>query len=174
MIIHYTLFLDDGMTAELSTLLEFIIHTLPRSNHHPVLATAESNDLFMEEEGEIILTTIVNSSVDVIDEITGDFEDVPSIVEEPRTEYDFIIEKSLLVISKLMLLPSINERSIDGLYAMIMSSFQSVLAVLGKGEDDERMSDYSVIMKMVSYLNFQQRNIDVLIALSQVIKYVNE
>ena len=106
----------------------------------------------------------------MIDENTGDFEDVPAIVDEPRTEYDYIIEKSLLVLSKLMLIPSISESSIDGLYSMVMSSFQSVLAVLGKGDDDEQMSDYSVMMKMVSYLNFQQRNIDVLVTLSQIIK----
>ena len=162
--------LDDGIAAEFPSLLQFIIHTLPSSNRHPVLATAESTDPFLEEEGDILLTTIVNSTIDMIDENTGDFEDVPAIVDEPRTEYDYIIEKSLLVLSKLMLLPSISESSIDGLYSMVMNSFQSVLAVLGKGDDDERMSDYSVMMKMVSYLNFQQRNIEVLVILSQIIK----
>ena len=163
--------IDDGITGHLPSLVQFVTHSLLISNHHPVIMMANTTDEFLEEDSDILLSTVTTSSQELIDEITGDYEEIPRVVEEPQTEYDYIVQKSLLLLSQLMYIPTVSETSLDALYSLAISSFESVMTVLSKGEEGDIMRDYSVVMRMVSCLNFGERNINILVLLSRIIKY---
>ena len=118
------------------------------------------------------MTSLITSVDECMDEVTGDYEDMPNPVEEPHTEYDYIIEKSLLLLSKLTMISSIYESTIEHIYSLVISSFESVLGAISRGEceDDLMMGDYSVMVKMTAHMTFQEKNIDILVYLSRIVK----
>ena len=133
--------IDDTFTGHLTSLVQFVTHSLLLSNHSPVVSLANNADEFLEEDSDILLSTPPMSSQDLMDEITGDYEEIPRVMEEPQTEYDLIVQKSLLFLSQILLIPKIAETNMDGLYSLAMSSFESVMPVLSKGEEGDVMCD---------------------------------
>ncbi|KAK8802514.1 hypothetical protein WA171_006193 [Blastocystis sp. BT1] len=166
---------NNGITGHLPSLVQYVTQALLISNHCRVIVTANTTDEFLEEDSDILLSTVTISSQELIDEITGDYEEIPRVVEEPQTEYDYIVQKSLLLLSQLLHIPTISETSLDALYSLAISSFESVMTILSKGEEGDIMRDYSVVMRLVSCLNFGERNINILVLLSRIINecYVN-
>ena len=163
--------LDDGVNAHLSSLVQFVTQSLLISNHHPAVMSANSTDEFLEEDSDILFPSTTSAIQDLVDETTGDYEEIPKVIEDPRTEYDYIVQKSLLLLSQLMYIQTVAETSLDALYSLAISSFESVMTVLSKGEEGDIMRDYSVMMRLVSCLNFGERNINILVLLSRIIKY---
>ena len=156
------------MVAELPSLLQFLLSVLKLSNHHPVVQDSDTTEEYLEEEGEF--GEDAPSPKEEIDEITGDFEETPAQIVAVRTEYDHVIERSFVVISKLMCMPDVRSVCQEGLYSMLVESLQHVSSLLNGSSDELAIQEACVMMRLLSYLDFESHNLDILILLSSIIQ----
>ena len=76
--------IDNGITGHLPSLVQYVTQALLISNHCRVIVTANTTDEFLEEDSDILLSTVTISSQELIDEITGDYEEIPDVDKRQR------------------------------------------------------------------------------------------
>ena len=74
--------------------MEFVTRALLLRNGVSVVASAEATEEFLEDSEDIVETGLI-SAAEPVDEVTGDVEDIPAGEEEPRTELDHVLFRSM-------------------------------------------------------------------------------
>lgn len=108
---------------------------------------------------------------DAVDETTGDFIEIPTNVIEDMSENGLVIHRSLVILSKLMLFESVYRQCVPSIWDLCSASLVAAAGVIGNGElQSSATKDYCTIMRVVSFMDFREKNMDVLVMLSHIIQ----
>lgn len=122
-----------------------------------------------EEDGDIPLEED-SVSMSIVDDMTGDFEELPSEGITVVTEYDHLIHQTILLIAKLLDFPSVYQAGVQEFYDFCYSSLQRSIELVNQTDWNEELEDCSTILRVISNVTFSERNISILLLLSNLIK----
>lgn len=163
---------EDSIQAELPGLLQHLLGVLQTSSNHPVLCNSDRSEEYLEESGEACEGSDGAGVKEEVDELTGDFEETPAQILTVVTEYDHVLEKSFVVVSKLMTVPEVRAACSEGVFALLMQALQTAMGLLGGGGSEAQVEEACVMVRLLSYLDFDKHNIEVLSALSAIIQWL--
>ena len=168
--LHHASPVEDSVRADLPCLLQHLLGVLRLSANHPVVRDSDRSEEYLEEAGEASEGGEEAAAKEEVDELTGDFEETPAQILPVVTEYDHVLEKTFVVASKLLAVPEVRAACCEGVYAMMMQALQAAMGLLGGGGSEVQVEEACVTVRLLSYLDFEKHNIDVLAALSAIIK----
>lgn len=151
-------------------MFQFIFQLILERSHHPILRECSRQNELTEEDGDIPLEED-NGSMNTVDDMTGDFEELPSEGIDLTTEYDHLIHQTILLIAKLLDFPSVYQAGVPEFYNFCYSSLQRSIELINQTDWNEELEDCSTILRVISNVTFSERNISVLLLLSNLIKY---
>lgn len=170
--VHTTSCIDDAcVTDPLTSLFQFIFQLILESNNHPILNECSRSNELTEEDGDLPYENEVGV-IPFIDDMTGDYEEIPTDGYSVHSEYDHLIHQSILLLSKLLDFSSVYQQNIGGFYAFCYDTLQKAVVLINQPEWTTELQDCSTVLRVVSNVSFGEHNIDILILLSTLIKYL--
>ena len=143
-----------------------------QANHHPILVSSDPSDEFLEEEGDVLVEESDFHECELVDDVTGDFVEIPASLIEDLSETGRVLRGSLLLLSKLLLFPSVYCRCVGSVWELCHGSLQAAAREIGTGELPLGViKDYCTVLRLVSCVDFRERNMEVLVLLSQIIQW---
>lgn len=164
--------LDEGEAAGLPVLLQFVTRALLLRNGVSVVASADATEEFLEDSDDIVETGLI-SAAETVDEVTGDFDEIPAGGEEPRTELDHVLFRSISVVAKLVAIPSVGRVGSPALLSLSREALEGALGYLDSGRESSLSRDESTMLRLMSCLDFGDASVSLLLLLSRVIKWVD-
>lgn len=161
--------LDEGKAAGLPRLLEFVTRALLLRNGVSVVASAEATEEFLEDSEDIVETGLI-SAAEPVDEVTGDVEDIPAGEEEPRTELDHVLFRSMGVVAKIVVIPSVGRLGSPALLSLAREALEGALQLLESGRENELSRDESTMLRLMRFLDFGDASVSLLGLLARVIQ----
>ena len=162
---------DNAEQASFPDLLHFVLSLVLQSNHHPILASSDPSQDFLEEEGDVLQDEPDVRDSDLLDDVTGDFIEIPASVIEDSSETGRVLHRSLLLLSKLLLFPSVYCRCAGSVWELCHGSLQAAAREIGSGELPPLViKDYCTVLRLLSCVDFRERNLEALVLLSQIIQ----
>ncbi|KAK8800862.1 hypothetical protein WA588_001693 [Blastocystis sp. NMH] len=159
---------DEGEAAGLPRLLEFVTRALLLRNGVSVVASAEATEEFLEDSEDIVETGLI-SAAEPVDEVTGDVEDIPAGEEEPRTELDHVLFRSMGVVAKIVAIPSVGRLGSPALLSLAREALEGALQLLESGRENELSRDESTMLRLMRFLDFGDASVSLLGLLARVI-----
>lgn len=137
-------------------------------NHHPILAACSRTNEITEEDLDIPL--LEESTQSLVDDTTGDFEEIP--VEDVRvhSEYEHLIHYSILLLSKLFEFQPVYQQNVSGFYTFCYTTLQKCTVLVNQSDWTNELQDCSTTMRVITNMNFNEHNIDILLLLNTIIK----
>ena len=139
------------------------------SNHHHILTSCSHTTEISDEEGDIPYEE-EELLQNTVDDITGDYEDVPIDGLHSHTEYDCLINQTILLISKLLDFSPVYQATISQFYSYCYPTLQNALTLLNKPEWNIELQDSSTLLRIITNINFSDHNIDILLLLNNLIQ----
>ena len=139
------------------------------SNHHSILASCSHTTEISDEEGDIPYEE-EELLQNTVDDITGDYEDVPIDGLHSHTEYDCLINQTILLISKLLDFSPVYQATISQFYSYCYPTLQNALTLVNKPEWNIELQDSSTLLRIITNINFSDHNIDILLLLNNLIQ----
>lgn len=139
------------------------------SNHHNILTSCSHTTEISDEEGDIPYEE-EELLQNTVDDITGDYEDVPIDGLHSHTEYDCLINQTILLISKLLDFSPVYQATISQFYSYCYPTLQNALTLVNKPEWNIELQDSSTLLRIITNINFSDHNIDILLLLNNLIQ----
>ena len=110
------------------------------------------------------------SAAEPVDEVTGDVEDIPAGEEEPRTELDHVLFRSMGVVAKIVVIPSVGRLGSPALLSLAREALEGALQLLESGRENELSRDESTMLRLMRFLDFGDASVSLLGLLARVIQ----
>ena len=153
----------------LSSLFQSTFQLILESNHHSILTSCSHITEISDEEGDIPYEE-EELLQNTIDDITGDYEDIPVDGLHSHTEYECLINQTILLISKLLDFSPVYHAIISQFYSYCYATLQKALILLNQSEWNIELQDSSILLRIITNINFSDHNIDILLLLNNLIQ----
>lgn len=153
----------------LSSLFQFVFQLILERNRHPILAECSHTNELTEEDGDIPMANEEDRKSQ-IDDMTGDYEEVPQDDFVVVSEYDHLLYTSIRLLSSLFEFQPIYQHNVSAFYSFCYGELQKSVVLVSQSDWNPELQDCSTILRVITNLSFNEHNIDILLLLSNLIK----
>lgn len=153
----------------LSSLFQFVFQLILERNQHPILTECSHTSELTEEDGDIP-TSNDEDVKSQVDDMTGDYEEVPQDDFVVVSEYDHLLYTSIRLLSNLFEFLPIYQQNVSAFYSFCYGELQKSVVLVSQSDWSTELQDCSTILRVITNLSFNEHNIDILLLLSNLIK----